>query len=218
MLLTRNLSLSHAILLLHDQAPDTPYEGGYYHGKVIFPSQYPFKPPSIMMSTPSGRFQTNTKLCLSMSDFHPESWNPLWSVGTILTGLLSFMSEDGMTTGSIQTTLEEKKAFARQSLAFNCKNPTFRKLFPDLVEKFESKASTSSADVDAGGDHDAEEEEEDGEGKALEKDEGKEAGPSARKGEEADKKKGAGGRGGLAVLMMASLIVAVILIIIGGGW
>jgi ubiquitin-protein ligase len=28
---------------------------------------------------------------LFVSDFHPASWNPAWSVATILTGLLSFM-------------------------------------------------------------------------------------------------------------------------------
>lgn len=33
-------------------------------GKVTFPPQYPFKPPSIVMLTPNGRFATNTKLCL----------------------------------------------------------------------------------------------------------------------------------------------------------
>lgn len=33
-------------------------------GKVIFPAQYPYKPPSILMLTPSGRFAVNTKLCL----------------------------------------------------------------------------------------------------------------------------------------------------------
>lgn len=49
------------------------------------------QPPAVYMLTPNGRFSTNTRLCLSMSDFHPETWNPLWSVGTILTGLLSFM-------------------------------------------------------------------------------------------------------------------------------
>lgn len=37
------------------------------------------------------RFKTNTRLCLSISDFHPDTWNPAWSVSTILTGLLSFM-------------------------------------------------------------------------------------------------------------------------------
>ena len=52
-------------------AKGTDYEGGVYHGKVTFPADYPFKPPSIVMLTASGRFQPNTKLCLSMTDFHP---------------------------------------------------------------------------------------------------------------------------------------------------
>ena len=52
----------------------TPYEGGVYHGKLLFPPTYPYKPPGIVMLTPSGRFKTNTRLCLSMSDFHPETW------------------------------------------------------------------------------------------------------------------------------------------------
>ena len=51
--------------------PGTPYAGGFYHGLVRFPSEYPFKPPSVMVYTPSGRFATNTRICLSMSDFHP---------------------------------------------------------------------------------------------------------------------------------------------------
>ncbi len=40
-------------------APDTPYEGGTYHGKLVFPSDFPFKPPSIYMLTPNGRFQVS---------------------------------------------------------------------------------------------------------------------------------------------------------------
>ena len=68
-----------------------PCSGGFYHGKLVFPKDYPFRPPRIIMITPNGRFQTNTRLCLSISDFHPDTWNPAWSVATILTGLLSFM-------------------------------------------------------------------------------------------------------------------------------
>lgn len=30
-------------------------------------------------------------LAYTDSDFHPETWNPMWSVSTILTGLVSFM-------------------------------------------------------------------------------------------------------------------------------
>ena len=50
----------------------TPYAGGIYHGKLIFPKDYPLKPPSVIMITKNGRFHPNRRLCLSMSDFHPE--------------------------------------------------------------------------------------------------------------------------------------------------
>lgn len=107
----------------------TPYENGFYHGRLVFPETYPFKPPSIMMITPNGRFQVNERLCLSMSDFHPETWNPMWSVGSILVGLLSFMLEDQHSVGSIVTTEQEKRAFAKRSLEYNRRNPRFMQLF-----------------------------------------------------------------------------------------
>ncbi|XP_035547969.1 ubiquitin-conjugating enzyme E2 34-like isoform X1 [Juglans regia] len=114
----------------------TPFAGGYYYGKIKFPSEYPYKPPGISMTTPNGRFMTQKKICLSMSDFHPESWNPMWSVSSILTGLLSFMMDNSPTTGSVNTTVAEKQRLAKASLVFNCKNPTFRKLFPEYVDKY----------------------------------------------------------------------------------
>ncbi|XP_048428514.1 ubiquitin-conjugating enzyme E2 34-like [Pyrus x bretschneideri] len=114
----------------------TPFAGGYYYGKIKFPPEYPFKPPGISMTTPNGRFMTQKKICLSMSDFHPESWNPMWSVSSILTGLLSFMMDTSPTTGSVNTTVAEKKRLAKASLAFNSKNATFRKMFPEYVEKY----------------------------------------------------------------------------------
>ncbi|XP_066583247.1 ubiquitin-conjugating enzyme E2 J2-like [Prorops nasuta] len=112
----------------------TPYEGGFYHGKLVFPGEFPFQPPSIYMITPNGRFKVNTRLCLSISDFHPDTWNPAWSVSTILTGLLSFMLEKSPTLGSINTTDFQKKQFAAQSLEYNLKDKLFCELFPETVE------------------------------------------------------------------------------------
>jgi len=111
------------------------YEGGYYHGKLVFPKDFPFKPPKIMIMTPNGRFKTHTRLCLSISDFHPDTWNPAWSVSTILTGLLSFMLEKAPTLGSIETTDYQKKQFALNSLEYNLKDKTFTELFPDICKE-----------------------------------------------------------------------------------
>ena len=119
--------------------PDSPYSGGMYQGKVRFPDDYPFKPPSIYMLTPNGRFETGRRLCLSMSDFHPESWVPAWSVATILTGVLSFFLENENTTGAVVTTLEQKRQLCAASVAWNAKDPTFKKLMPSRSGKRASK-------------------------------------------------------------------------------
>ena len=42
-------------------APLTVYSGGVYHGRLLFPPEYPLKPPGIMMITPNGRFECNTR-------------------------------------------------------------------------------------------------------------------------------------------------------------
>ncbi|QPG76153.1 hypothetical protein FOA43_003539 [Brettanomyces nanus] len=116
--------------------PGTPYEGGQYHGRLTFPSEYPFKPPRIKMCTPSGRFEINQRICLSMSDFHEELWNPSWSVATIINGLLSFMTSEERTTGSIVTPESTKRELAKRSKYYNLySNPAFKDNFSDLCKQ-----------------------------------------------------------------------------------
>ncbi|KAG5361550.1 Ubiquitin-conjugating enzyme E2 6 [Yarrowia sp. C11] len=115
--------------------PDTDYEGGQYLGKVVFPSQYPYAPPNIRMLTPNGRFLPDTRLCLSISDYHPESWNPSWGMGTILTGLLSFMTGTEHSTGcDTATNSFGRKKLAQESHAWNQRNPLFQKWFESKEE------------------------------------------------------------------------------------
>lgn len=63
---------------------DTPFHGGLYHGRLILSLQYPHKPPKFIMLTvpstqPNGRFETNKEICMSMSSYHPDTWQPAWT-------------------------------------------------------------------------------------------------------------------------------------------
>jgi ubiquitin-conjugating enzyme E2 J2 len=71
------------------------------------------------MHTPSGRFKCSERLCLSISDFHPKSFNPAWEVSTILLGVLSFMTSEEITTGSIKASESERKVYAYRTRWWN---------------------------------------------------------------------------------------------------
>jgi len=78
------------------------YNGGFYMGKIICPPEYPAKAPKVIVMTENGRFHTwNEGICLSISDYHPESWNPVWKVSQIVVGLTSFWQTTEDTYGGI---------------------------------------------------------------------------------------------------------------------
>jgi ubiquitin-conjugating enzyme E2 J1 len=101
--------------------PDSAFEGGIYHGRITLPHDYPYKPPSLMLLTPTGRFETNTKICLSISSYHPETWLPSWSIGTALTALIAFFETPGKgALGSLDCSDEQRRKFAKDSLKWKC--------------------------------------------------------------------------------------------------
>ncbi|XWS08498.1 hypothetical protein CRYUN_Cryun40dG0007600 [Craigia yunnanensis] len=122
---------------------DSEFEGGIYHGRIQLPAEYPFKPPSFMLLTPNGRFETQTKICLSISNHHPEHWQPSWSVRTALVALIAFMptSPNGA-LGSLDYKKEERHAFAIKSRGASPKfgNPERQKLIDEIHEYMLSKA------------------------------------------------------------------------------
>ena len=102
-------------------AEGTDFEGGIYHGRILLPPEYPFKPPHIMFLTPSGRFETNTKICLSFSAFHPELWQPAWGIRLILEALISFLPTpaDGA-LGALDYSPADRRKLAKESQSFCC--------------------------------------------------------------------------------------------------
>jgi len=100
---------------------DSPFEGGIYHGRILLPADYPFKPPNIVLLTPNGRFEAGKKICLSISSHHPEYWQPGWSIRTVLVALIGFMPSRGNgAIGSLDHTEEERRILALKSVNWKC--------------------------------------------------------------------------------------------------
>nr|XP_010938255.1 ubiquitin-conjugating enzyme E2 32 [Elaeis guineensis] len=122
---------------------DTEFEGGIYHGRIQLPAEYPFKPPAFMMLTPNGRFETQTKICLSISNHHPEHWQPSWSVRTALVALIAFMptNPDGA-LGSVDYKKEVRRELAIKSREAAPKygSPERQKLIDEIHQYMLSRA------------------------------------------------------------------------------
>lgn len=129
-------------------APKTDFEGGVYHGRILLPPEYPFKPPHIIFLTPSGRFETNTKICLSFSAFHPELWQPAWGVRLILEALIAFLPSpaDGA-IGALDWSSAERKRLAKESVNWSC--PHCGKIV-DLLPKLKPAGSEGEGAEGAG--------------------------------------------------------------------
>ncbi|XP_014562261.1 hypothetical protein COCVIDRAFT_21743 [Bipolaris victoriae FI3] len=99
----------------------SPYAGGIYHGRIILPSSYPLRPPSFRFLTPTGRFEVNREICLSISGHHEETWQPAWGVRTALVALRSFMDTDAKgQLGGIECSKEARQRMAKESGAWKC--------------------------------------------------------------------------------------------------
>ncbi len=111
---------------------DTDYNGGEYIGKIEHDKQYPFKPPSYYMLTPSGRLEINKKICLTNSSFHPETWNAQWDIIKILNGFYSSFETDVISGVSfIVKSKKERSEIALKSENYNKQN------LNDIYSKFD---------------------------------------------------------------------------------
>ncbi|CAO1599158.1 hypothetical protein XANCAGTX0491_002898 [Xanthoria calcicola] len=101
--------------------PSTPYASGIYHGRITLPPSYPLRPPSFRFYTPSGRFEVNREICLSISGHHEETWQPAWGIRTALWALRAFMEGGAQgQVGGMEMGEAERKRLAGESRGWKC--------------------------------------------------------------------------------------------------
>jgi ubiquitin-conjugating enzyme E2 J1 len=111
-------NLMFYFLLRGDPASD--YKQGYYIGRIELPVDYPSNPGNFYMLTPSGRFMTGQKICLTNSGYHKEQWTPMWNIKNMVIGFVSvFLSDDTQGISHIKETPAERRAKAENSMHYN---------------------------------------------------------------------------------------------------
>ena len=71
---------------------DSPYEGGIFHLNIRLPTDYPFKPPKITMSTKI--YHPNINLSGSISiDILMDQWTPALTITKTLLSIVSLLLE-----------------------------------------------------------------------------------------------------------------------------
>ncbi|KAI2789536.1 Ubiquitin-conjugating enzyme [Penicillium oxalicum] len=102
----------------------TPYAHGLYHGRITFPPTYPLRPPSFRFLTPSGRFEVNREICLSISGHHEETWQPAWGVRTALLAIRSEImgGESRGQVGGMEGSEALRRECARESRGWVCRD------------------------------------------------------------------------------------------------
>ncbi|KAF7562576.1 hypothetical protein G7046_g1560 [Stylonectria norvegica] len=124
--------------------PSSVYSNGIYHGRIVLPPTYPLRPPSFRFTTPSGRFEANREICLSISGHHEETWQPAWGVRTALVALRSFMETDAKgQLGGIDTTDGVRQRLANESPSFKCQ--MCGKTNAEIMKECEQRAQEASS-------------------------------------------------------------------------
>lgn len=124
--------------------PSSSFASGIYHGRIVLPPTYPLRPPSFRFLTPSGRFETNREICLSISGHHEETWQPAWGIRTALVALRSFMETDSKgQLGGLDTNDAERKHYADRSASWKC--PTCAKSNEEILKECAEAAKDNEA-------------------------------------------------------------------------
>ena len=93
---------------------DSPYEGGVFYLDVMFPRDYPFRPPRVQFRTKIYHCNVNTAgaICL---DILKDRWSPALTLSKVLLSVCSLMDDpnpdDPLSIEAADLFLQDKEAY-----------------------------------------------------------------------------------------------------------
>lgn len=151
------------------------YSQGIYHGAILLPRNYPASPPRIRLLTPSGRFIVDCDVCLTASNYHPESWTPRWTVVSLVQALRLHMLTSPSEIGGMHASDEKRREFAMASREWRSRDGLVEHgrmvtmgVFPPTDKEYHDDDSLRMNDDDNSNNNKQEQQREEGEGEVIE--------------------------------------------------
>ncbi|AYV76708.1 MAG: UBC-like protein [Terrestrivirus sp.] len=98
---------------------DSEYKNGQYFISFELPNNFPKAPPKIRFLTPSGRFNVNYPISMSISDMHTESWYGMNLYSCVCTVISAFQDDNITGVGHITESKENRLKYAKYSRQYN---------------------------------------------------------------------------------------------------
>ena len=72
---------------------DSPYQGGVFFFDIHFPTDYPFKPPKISITTKIFHPNLKHNICCETLDILGNQWSPALTIGKVLLSIYSILKD-----------------------------------------------------------------------------------------------------------------------------
>ncbi len=112
------------ILLSGFDGDEGEYTGGEYLVRIKLPADFPYSPPEFYFMTEQGLYGTETKVCISIGEYHKADARAALKVdgfcNQLISGLIGWRDMGGGIQ-ILQTSVEQKKRYAAKSREYNLK-------------------------------------------------------------------------------------------------
>lgn len=98
------------------------FAGGEYDCRMVAPPDFPFNPPSFYFLTHNGLYEIETKVCISIGEYHKDEYRAALGMAGFANQLVSGLvgwKDMGGGINIVSTTVAKKKELAKASRASN---------------------------------------------------------------------------------------------------